>query len=257
MDNKETDGKIYRLYHSKDSRINNKINDNGRCSAIEFDNINNNLTGPLEYEEVFIEDFNNYNDNSNKYADDIIVKIIVPIAKHLIDIGVDKFEKYMKIKGIPTLKIKIQKVQKNGKIIVEGLKDGIMGKETKVSQLIKEARNCNIKKNDETKFIVLGNEEVEDLINEIYIKLEDLIALIKLLSKKIIIYKDNKEVIDKERMLLEKLLSDDVIKIISALLDEKDNILLNDENRKILNCFVEHKIIYEDKIYLIDNIFNK
>lgn len=256
MDNKVTDGKAYRLYRSENSRINDKINDNGRYSAIEFDKQNNNLTGPLEYEEINIEDFSSNVDSLNKNYNEILVQIIVPIAEHLIDIGVDKFEKYMRTKGIPTLKIKMKKVQQNGKIIVEGIKDGIMGKETKVSQLIKEAKKCNLKKNNELEFIVLGDEEVEDLINDIYIKLEDLITLIKLLSKKIIIYKDNKEVIDKERILLEKLLSDDNIKIISALLEQKDNDLLNEENREILNYFVNRKIIYEEKIYLIDNIFN-
>jgi hypothetical protein len=51
MSKKESDGKLYRVYKNQDSHINTKVNEDGRKSAIQFDE-NNKLNGPVEIEDV-------------------------------------------------------------------------------------------------------------------------------------------------------------------------------------------------------------
>ena len=41
MDKKESDGKVYRVYKSRDSHVNTKVNENGRKAAIQFGDKNN------------------------------------------------------------------------------------------------------------------------------------------------------------------------------------------------------------------------
>lgn len=56
MSKKESDGKVYRVYKDRDNHINTKINEDGRKAAIQFDDEDNKLNGPVELEEVDIDE---------------------------------------------------------------------------------------------------------------------------------------------------------------------------------------------------------
>nr|WP_288829631.1 hypothetical protein [uncultured Clostridium sp.] len=56
MSKKESDGKVYLVYKDRDNHVNTKVNEEGRKSALQFDDKGNKLNGPVELEEVDIDE---------------------------------------------------------------------------------------------------------------------------------------------------------------------------------------------------------
>jgi hypothetical protein len=141
MSEKESDGNVYKVYKDHDNHINTKINENGRKAAIQFDNKGNRLNGPLELEEVNIDELvaSRTPKQMNPYVQLILDQVIAPAITYGLEVGTDKFINYLSAKGIPSAKRAIKEFTQNKKLYLSAIKDGLTGKETKASRLLREA----------------------------------------------------------------------------------------------------------------------
>ena len=101
MGKKESDGKYYKVYKSRDNHISTKVNKDGRTAAIQFDDKNNKLNGPVELEEVDIDEIiaSRTPQEINPYVRLIVDEIVAPSIEYVLKMGTDKLILYLSEKG--------------------------------------------------------------------------------------------------------------------------------------------------------------
>jgi len=258
MDKKESDGKVYRVYKSRDSHVNAKVNENGRKAAIQFGDKNNRLNGPVEIEEVDIDEIIACRtpQEMNPYIKLVLDEIVAPIIRLMFEVGTDKLICYLSMKGIPSVKQAIKEFSKSKKIYVEGIKDGLAGKELKANRLLREAEE------NRSSLTVTKRDNVQEVEDE-YRRPEDIQKVIDILRKSVLVTATcirvltnmitsddgtNPQKVEAYKKQLEELGTKEVMSQISLMLQEKNRHLLDESSYRILSAFSKGNLIVGDKI---------
>lgn len=259
MDEKESDGKVYRVYKSQDSHVNTKVNENGRKAAIQFEDKSNKLNGPVEIEEVDIDEIiaSRTPQEMNPYIQLVLDEIVAPILRTMFEVGTEKLICYLSKKGIPSVKQAIKEFSKNKKIYVEGIKDGLAGKELKASRLLREAEE------NKSSLTVNTRKDSVQKVEDEYRRPEDIQEVIDILRKSILVTATcirvltnnltsddgtNSQKVEAYKKQLEELGTKEVMSQISLMLQEKNRSLLDESSYKILSAFSKGNLIVGDKM---------
>lgn len=268
MDEKETDGKIYRVYKDRNNNINTKTNENGRRAAIQFDNKGNKLKGPVDIEEVDIDELLKIQTAKkiNPYVRLIIDRVVAPYIKRELEIGTDKLLSLISEKGIPTAKKAIKEFTENKSVYIDGIRDGLSGEETKASRLLREEEEKRTSISAEVEGIcestehykeVYSSEEVQQVIDTLKKSVLVTATCIRILANAIV--KDNgtnQEVIEETKKQLEKLNTQEVMNQISLMLEEKNRDILDESSYHILSAFRQGNLIVDGEMVPIAKYLN-
>jgi hypothetical protein len=278
MEERELDGKKYLVYIKKGKHLVQSNQTEGAMSALQFDNKDNSMCGPVELIEV---------DEASLQAIDkqefspnvqfVLDEVATPIVQGFFDIGVDRILHWLEEKAIPAAKRKTKELTKNSKINVNTLYDAITGKELIVYQLLRD-RELEMTKNTDASFDQFvyvqsgkGNEkntnqqketrsfyEVQQILETMRNSAVAIATCIRILSNTVV--RDNEEnpkTILEMKKELERLSNEAMMNQIDLLLEDKNRSLLDDSSYLILLAFRQGDFIVEGKLVPIKNYLIK
>lgn len=249
---KESDGKYYKVYKSRDNHISTKVNKDGRTAAIQFDDKNNKLNGPVELEEVDIDEIiaSRTPQEINPYVRLIVDEIVAPSIEYVLKMGTDKLILYLSEKGIPSAKQAIKRLAKNTKIYAEGIRDGLLGKEIKASRVLHEKEKIialtEVEQTAEQRFRKehRSAEEIQQVIDIMRKSVLITATCIRILTNTIA-FDDGTDPkkLETSKKQLEELVTKEVMGQIDLMLEEKNRNLLDESSYQILSAFSKGKLI--------------
>lgn len=254
MSKKESDGKVYLVFKDRDNHVNTKVNEEGRKSALQFDDKGNKLNGPVELEEVDIDEIiaSRTPKEMNPYIQLIYEEIVAPAIRYGFEVGTDKLISYLSEKGIPSAKQAIKKFAQYKKGYMEGIKDGLAGKETKASRLLREAEEKKltkpvgvekVKEHDFEKEFH-SPEEIQQVINSLKKSVLVTATCIRILTNTIVSDDGtDPEKLEASKKQLEELGAKKVMNQISLMLEEKNRNLLDESSCLVLSAFQHGNLI--------------
>jgi len=249
----KTDDKYYKVYIKENNHINEKINKNGRKAGIQFSDIKNDLDGPVELEEVNIDNLLKQNGNApiNPYLQLLIDSVVAPYVNYLLEQGTEKVLSIIKNKVIPGSKNAIKKFSKNKKIYLEGIKSGLKGEEPKALQLMREAaeeKTQNIVEGEHAEKVIYTAEEINQLTNVMIQNAISLAVCIRMLSNAVVINPEQSvQEIQYNKAQLEALTNEGVMNFIGGLLEEKNREFIDGQSLEVLEAFHNKELIVEDR----------
>lgn len=261
---KETDGKLYRVYHKKGNHQNTKKNPDGSKAAIQFTNEDNGLDGPLDLIEVdereFVKtEYVEVDQEPRTFKQIIIEDVVAPIAREVLeqalDIGFQYISVQMEQKVVPKLKVKAKEFSKKMNIVFEGIKEEVTGKKTKNSRLIRESeqerttavavkKEAKIKKSkpmvhkSNENMQVRSQEEIQQILGAMKSSALMLATCIRMLNNSIVADDGS----DPEKRLeiqrnIQELTTTDVMDRIDLLLEDKNRDLLDQASLRLVAAF--------------------
>ncbi|MDR0963945.1 MAG: hypothetical protein LBM60_04940, partial [Clostridium sp.] len=91
----------------------------------------------------------------------ILEEIVAPVIRYGFEVGTDKLLAYLSDKGIPAAKKTVKLFAQNAKNNIEAVRDGLLGKETKASQILRETQT-----NKSTELVDAEKLEEQDFYKE-------------------------------------------------------------------------------------------
>lgn len=262
---------LYRVYRKKDRHISNKLNEDGTVAAIQFSDDENALDGPVlikpvDEEELVRPVHSDAGGEPRSFKRIIFEEVIVPNLQYAIEraleVGVEHFSLWTEEVAIPKAKKKSQELWKETKIIMSGVKDGLAGKETKASRLIKEGKKVERPvgvvepsvEHSESEKVLRSPEEVIHIIEAMRNSAAVIAAGVRLLSNTAV----SDDGSNPERKLemqrnLEELSSETITKQIDLLLEDKNHELLDEVSLRMLSAFREGNFIVKGETVPISN----
>lgn len=249
MGEKISDGKAYRLYIDRESHINQKVNKDGRKAALQFSNKENHLTGPVEIEEIDLAELEQAKDPNEikPYIKWILDNIVAPQLNYALEVGQKKLLQFIAEKGIPTMKQKVREITSNGSVYIQGIKDGLCGKETKASHLMLCNDNREKNRNEESapievqasnEKIACTPEEVQYLIELMNRGVSVTAYCIRILTNTIVYNAtSDPDILVEAQKQIETLSTQTVLKQIDQMLDEKNRASLDENTYNLLYEF--------------------
>lgn len=276
-DAKEVDKKLYRVVRKKGSHVSTKINPDGTKVALQFTDDNNDLTGPVDLIEVdeseYIrtgdvhDDISEYDSAPRTWGRVIVEDIIVPVAREaigqLLDIGFQRLNAWMEEKAVPAAKQKTKEIGKEMSIFFSAMKSAIKGEQPKALQIIKTERNNKSvqvvdaidSKRDKKEKVEIAQAEFEQLVALTRRSAFVLVGCINLLKNSAISDMNETQKIEFEKQLKE-LTTDDLLKEINLLLEDKNKGILDSASYAILSAFRDGEFIVEGKRVSIEMCVN-
>lgn len=275
MKEKIADDKYYKVLCKKGSHLNEKINEDGSRSAIQFHDDSNGLDGLVDIVEVDEKELAKIREQNDispilKY---VIDNILAPYITRELEKGTDYLLDILGERVIPKTKEKAKKLKKNAGLYLSAFREALTGKEPKAVCLmqkeickkeetevlaVESTEVINEQKNDSNNTKqqkdVRSIEEVQQLLDIMRTNAISLASCIRILSNTIV--KDdgkNPEATLEMQKEFEKLSSEEMMKQIGLLLEDKNRDLLDESSIKILAAFREGKFIVEDKLVPISN----
>lgn len=263
---------LYRVYRKKDSHISKKINTDGTVAGIQFTDEENALDGPILIKPVDKREVTNSVpvDNENEvrsFKQIIFEEVIAPNLQYAIeralDIGFEHLNIWMDEVAIPKAKQKTKNFVKDAKIIMSGVKDGLAGKETKASRLLREIENeknaaidvvepsveCSVEDVE-----LRSPEEVKAIIDAMKNSALIIAAGIRLLSNTVVADDgSNPETQIEMQRNLGELTSENIMNSINLILEDKNKDLLDQASMRMLAAFREGNFIINGEIVPISN----
>lgn len=267
MSKKESDGKYYKVYRNQDSHINTKVNKDGRKSAIQFDDRSNKLNGPVEIEEVDMDEIiaSQTPREMNPYVQLILDKVVAPTIRYWFELGTDKLLYYLSEKGMPSAKQRIKEFAVNKKSYIEGIKNGLASKEIKVIRLLQESEEKRSIKSVEEEKAKKQNfdkefhspEEVQQVIDILKKSVLVTATCIRILTNTIV-FDDgtDPEKLEVSKKQLEELGRKEVMYQIGLMLEEKNRNLLDEISYQVLAAFSQGNLIVSGKSVPITKYIN-
>ena len=250
MENKET--KLYAAVCKNGSHLNEKINPDGSIAALQFTDEENGLNGPVNLVEIDKEDFAKVkyvrvpverNSLSQQIKDEVVIPLAKDMADRLADYILEITEIWIEEKGIPIVKDKSKKFWNKCKKGISGIKN--FNKATKNSRIPTEelqrydsmGKN-NINLSDENETFTLSKEQYASLVNQITQRLLEVAEGVKILNNAVITDDGkNQEKVEMIQGRIEQLSSEEAIRHIDFLLEDKNREILDDETLRILKSF--------------------
>lgn len=182
----------------------------------------------------------------------VLEEIVAPAMRHLLEAGTDKLISWLSVKGIPSAKHAITEFMQNRKVYFEGIKDGLTGKETKASRLLREAAEnkttmpVEVKADSEREFEkeYHSPEEIQDVIHILQKSVLATAACIRFLTNTIVSDDGtDPEKLEVSKKQLEEFRAREVMNQINLILDEKNRSLLDGSTYQILSAFSQGNLI--------------
>lgn len=271
MEEKEVDDKQYRLIIKKGYHLGQNKKKDGTHSSLQFNDVDSSLGGSIELIEVDEEETQNtlVIQESPTLGQMIFEKVLVPVISETVNrglnIGFNYFERWLEEKAIPKTKKKAKEFSENAKIIMSGVRDGLVGKELKVDQLIREAED---RKANGTQIVVTEDvsvetakeerhnskeykearsvEEVQAIINAMRNSAMKLATCIRILSNTVV--KDKRESPELRLEMqkeLESLTTQEMMGQINQMLEDKNRNLLDQSSLMMLAAFRDGNFIVD------------
>ncbi|MCT8975003.1 hypothetical protein N4T77_00170 [Clostridium sp. CX1] len=262
--------------------VNSKKKD-GTLSGLQFDDVNNSMSGPIELIEVDEEELQStvVIQERPTFGQMLIEEVVVPgiseaVQKGL-NIGFNYFERWLEENAIPKTKKKVKEFSENAKIVMSGVRDGLAGKETKAARLIREAED---RKANGTQIVITENvsvetakeerhnskdykearsvEEVQALINAMRNSAITLATCIRILSNTVVKDKGGSPELRLEMQKeLESLTTQEMMGQINQLLEDKNRNLLDQSSLMMLAAFRDGNFIVDGEPVPIKYFFKK
>ena len=262
MSKKESDGNYYKVYIDSDSHLNRKVNEYGRIAAIQFEDKGNKLNGPVEIEKADMDEIKSSltPKEINPYIQLILHEIVAPTIRYGFELGANKLISYLYEKGIPSAKQVIKEFVQNKSVYIEGIKDGLDGKETKAIKLLREAEE-----NKTTTLVEMGKVKNQNFEKEFHSS-ENIQKVIDILKKSVlvtatciriltnIIVSDDgtdPEKLEASKKQLEELGKNEVMNQINLMLEEKNRKLLDESSYQVLLAFSQGNLIVDGETVAI------
>ncbi|WP_426349391.1 hypothetical protein ACPWSR_16880 [Alloiococcus sp. CFN-8] len=269
MEEKEIDDKIYRVVRKKGKHLVNSKKKDGTLSGLQFDDVDNSMSGPIELIEVDKEEIQNtvVIQERPTFGQMIIEEVVVPIISEAVqkglNIGFNYFERWLEENAIPKTEKKVNEFRGNAKILIIGVRDGLAGKQTKAAGLIKEVED---QKANGTHNVVIENvsvetakeerhnskeykearsvEEIQALINAMRNSALTLASCVRILTNTVV--KDKGESLELRLEMqkeIESLTTQEMMGQINQLLEDKNRNLLDQSSLMMLAAFRDENFI--------------
>lgn len=186
----------------------------------------------------------------------IIENFLMPVVEYFFDELEYHAEIFLVDKVFPAVKRKGKKLIENIKPVITGIRDGIMGKETRAEQIFREHEkrkaelaqsNISVKRADETNIEYVTIEEEKCIITNMKCYAILLANEIQRYSKICVIKDTESDEYIEERKKFEKLMTQETMKGIQSLLENKEQFCLDEIAIRILSEFHDGNIIWEGK----------
>ena len=186
----------------------------------------------------------------------LIENLFIPVIERLFDELEYRAEILLVDKVLPAAKSKGKDLIANTKLVIAGIKDGIMGKETRAEQILREYERRNtelvsadvlverINENSE-EFVI--SEEKARIVNNMRCYAILLANEIQKYSKLCAVKGVKSDAYIEERKEFEKLMTKDIMDGIRLLLENKEQFCLDEVAIHILSEFHSGNVIWEDK----------
>jgi len=267
-DEKEVDEKLYRVVRKKGSHMNTKVNPDGTKSALQFTDDNNGLSGPLELIEVDEGEYVRAEELQHDFdaqvgprtwkqiiVDDIVIPVAREAIEQLLNIGFQHLEVWMDEKVVPAARQKAKNAGKDISIFFSAMKSAIKGEQPKALQIIEAERQCKKAHNSVKVASTQAEQESADKIEITQSEFEQIVALTKrsavtlvgcinLLKNSAISDMDEKQRIEFENQIKE-LTTEDLMKEINLLLEDKNKGILDATSYAILSAFRDGEFIVD------------
>lgn len=277
---KESDGKLYRVYHKKGNHQNTKMNQDGTKAAIQFTDEENDLDGPLEIVEAdeseYVKtEYVEVEPGPRTWQEIIVEDVIAPVAREFLEqafeVGFQYLGAQMEKKVVPKIRQKTKQFTENTKNVFAGIKDGLAGKETKVSQLIRESekkkqtsvavkertfvadKEAHSNKSSEPKQ-ELSQEEIQQIIEAMKNSAMMLATCIRMLNNSVLA--DDGSNLEKRLELqlnIQELTTADVMGRIDMLLEDKNRDLLDATSVRMIAAFRKGNFVVNGEEVPIQN----
>ncbi|MBP3324844.1 MAG: hypothetical protein J6L77_00300 [Coprococcus sp.] len=283
-DEKEVDEKLYRVVRKKGSHVNTKVNPDGTKAALQFTDGNNDLNGPLELIEVDEVEYIRAEELQIDIDDEmaprtwkqvVVEDIVVPVAREAIEqflnIGFQYLEIWMNEKVVPAARQKAKNVGRDISVFLSAMKPAIKGEQPKALQIIEAERHYEKAHNsvkvagsmdstqaeqETTDKIEITQSEFEQIVALTKRSAVTLVGCINLLKNSAISDMDEKQRIEFENQIKE-LTTEDLMKEINLLLQDKNKGILDATSYAILSAFRDGEFIVDGERVSIGKYIGK
>lgn len=192
----------------------------------------------------------------------LIENLFIPLIERFFDELEYRAEILLVDKVLPAAKSKGKDLIANTKPVIAGIKDGIMGKETRTEQILGEHERRNtelvssdvlVERKNENSAEFVTPEEKARIVNNMRCYAILLANEIQRYSKLCVIKGVKSDAYIEERKEFEKLMTKDTMDGIRLLLENKEQFCLDEVAINILSEFHSGYVVWEDKCLPIPN----
>ena len=234
-----SDERLYRLRSKDGSHFNEKTNEEGWNSAIQFDE-ENNLQGPLEYQVV----------DESEYTQVVEAEAATYLFERAIDAGAEA----MKTKVIPAVKTKSAELIDKAKT-AHAERKAVKKTSTVVTKKTSKIKAIEILEKEEKK-VEHTTKDVDQIVNNMKFAALYIAAGIRELSNTVVVDSDPEKALELQEKLKE-LTSEQAIGAINFMLEDKNREMLDQATLQLFEAFRDEQFIIEGERVPINNYILK
>ena len=254
-----SDERLYRLRSKDGSHFNEKTNEEGWNSAIQFDE-ENNLQGPLEYQVVDESEYTQVVEVERKQRtfgevmiEDVVAPALAEAATYLFERAIDAGAEAMKTKVIPAVKTKSAELIDKAKTAHAERK--AVKTSTVVTKKTSKIKAIEILEKEEKK-VEHTTKDVDQIVNNMKFAALYIAAGIRELSNTVVVDSDPEKALEWQEKLKE-LTSEQAIGAINFMLEDKNREMLDQATLQLFEAFREEQLIIEGERVPINNYISK
>jgi hypothetical protein len=254
------DERLYRLRSKEGSHFNEKTNEEGWNSAIQFDE-ENNLQGPLEYQVVDESEYTQVVEVERKQRtfgevmiEDVVAPALAEAATYFFERAIDAGAEAMKTKVIPAVKTKSVELIDKAKTVHAECK-AVKKTSTVVTKKPSKIKAIEILEKEEKK-VEHTTKEVDQIVNNMKFAALYIAAGIRELSNTVVVDSDPEKALEMQEKLKE-LTSEQAIGAINFMLEDKNREMLDQETLQLFEAFRDEQLIIEGERVPINNYISK
>lgn len=254
------DERLYRLRSKAGSHFNEKTNEEGWNSAIQFDE-ENNLQGPLEYQVVDESEYTQVVEVERKQRtfgevmiEDVVAPALAEAATYLFERAIDAGAEAMKTKVIPAVKTKSAELIDKAKT-AHAERKAVKKTSTVVTKKTSKTKAIEILEKEEKK-VEHTTKDVDQIVNNMKFASLYIAAGIRELSNTVVVDSDSEKAQELQEKLKE-LTSEQAIRAINFMLEDKDREMLDQATLQLFEAFRDEQFIIEGERVPINNYILK
>lgn len=254
------DERLYRLRSKAGSHFNEKTNEEGWNSAIQFDE-ENNLQGPLEYQVVDESEYTQVVEVERKQRtfgevmiEDVVAPALAETATYLFERAIDAGAEAMKTKVIPAVKTKSAELIDKAKT-AHAERKAVKKTSTVVTKKTSKTKAIEILEKEEKK-VEHTTKDVDQIVNNMKFASLYIAAGIRELSNTVVVDSDSEKAQELQEKLKE-LTSEQAIGAINFMLEDKNREMLDQATLQLFEAFRDEQFIIEGERVPINNYILK
>ena len=255
--------KLYRLRSKDGSHFNEKSNEEGWNSAIQFDE-DNNLQGPLEYQVVEESEYTQVVEVERKQRtfgevmiEDVVAPALAEAAIYLFEKAIEASAEAVKTKVIPVVKTKSVELIDRAKLAHAERK--ALKTEQKATEVItkkpSKIKAIELLENEEKK-VQHTTDEVDQIVNNMKFASLYIAAGIRELSNTVVVDSNPEKALEMQEKLKE-LTSEQAVGAINFMLEERNRDMLDQATLELFEAFRDKQFIIEGERVPITNYISK